>query len=490
MTQTTLQVVPINGVVFPHQTVQLFIPSNSSLFSNPIFVFISLTICLGTNLIGTNIGICFQRDPTRKNSILSYLTDIGIIIRVTDEITETNKGDGRQHKMIRGAAMKRFKLRNFLPKMQCLSAEVELLPDENPVTKDDTFFKDDVVNRLKDQAYKYIELVAKDQLKIKAKLDLIRSENNLTKLHYIVASYLEIKDEEKCRLLEIEDVRERIVGLVSILEGEIKAHESGPNGNRYDDTSSDSPKAVISANIKRSQENNTVSDTNHKETDFLETKLNNAGLPLEAYKTAMQELNRFKQMDSHSNEYHIQRRYLETLSELPWNRKSQEIEDINHAEKILNDGHAGLEKIKERILEFLAVKILKKNSKGSIICLQGPPGVGKTSLGKSIAESLGRKFERIALGGVQDEAEVRGHRRTYVGAMPGALIQGLLKCQTNNPVILLDEIDKLGKNASKGDPSAAMLEVLDPNQNHTFKDHYLGVPFDLSNILFIATSNR
>mmetsp|Transcript_34933 Transcript_34933/g.31472 ORF Transcript_34933/g.31472 Transcript_34933/m.31472 type:complete len:271 (+) Transcript_34933:962-1774(+) len=169
---------------------------------------------------------------------------------------------------------------------------------------------------------------------------------------------------------------------------------------------------------------------------------------------------------------------------------STEIKDLVHAENILNKDHAGLDKIKKRILEFLAVKILKKDSKGTILCFQGPPGVGKTSLGRSIAESLGRKFERVSLGGVRDEAEIRGHRRTYVGAMPGVFMEALLRCKTNNPVILLDEIDKVGRNSHHGDPSSALLEVLDPNQNSTFKDHYIQIPFDLSNVLFVATANQ
>lgn len=391
--------------------------------------------------------------------------------------------------MIRGSALKRFKLMNFLPKMQCLSAEVELLPEERLITKDDKLLKDDIIKKLKDQAYRYIELVEKDASRVKPKLELVRSENNITKLHYIIASYLEIKDEDKCRLLEIEDVRDRIVELVHILEEEIRTFESGSDSKTQEEASSETIQSPLQASNKRFQDS-IKDDNKQKESDLLETKLEDARLPQAAYKVAMQELNRFKQMSSQTNEYHVQRRYLETLAELPWNTRSREVEDINFAEKVLNEGHAGLDKIKERILEFLAVKILNKNSKGTIICLQGPPGVGKTSLGKSIADSLGRKFERIALGGVRDEAEIRGHRRTYVGAMPGTLIQGLIKCQTNNPVFLLDEVDKLGKNTSHGDPSAAMLEVLDPNQNHTFKDHYLGVEFDLSNILFVATSNR
>ena len=443
---------------------------------------------LEKNLLGTTLGICFQKDSSRKFSILSYLTDIGIIIKVTDEVTETVNGDSRQYKMIRGAAMKKFKLRSFLPKVQALSAEVELLPDEISLTKEDLFFKNGVASRLKDLSYKYIELVCKNQLKYRAKLDLIRSENNLTKLHYIVASYLKVNDEEKCKLLEIENIRDRITKLITILEQELKLSETGyPNSD--DKSPDESPLTPKKDNLSKVLDDNSQGD-GIQEIEALEAKISKIGLPSEAYDLAIQELRRLKQLDSHSSDYYVQKKYLDTVVSLPWNKKSPESNNISMAEKVLEESHAGLEKIKERILEFLAVKILKKDSKGTIICLHGPPGVGKTSLGKSIADSLGRKFERIALGGVRDEAEIRGHRRTYVGAMPGTFLQALLKCKTNNPVILLDEIDKIGHNSNLGDPSAALLEVLDPNQNNSFKDHYLGTSFDLSNILFVATANR
>lgn len=233
-------------------------------------------------------------------------------------------------------------------------------------------------------------------------------------------------------------------------------------------------------------------DVEDEEDDVATVKemLKKANLPEDAKKIALRELKRLQNIQPHHPEYMVCRTYLDLLASLPWEKSTADSDDLRKAREILDKDHYGLEKVKRRILEFLAVRKLRSDMKGPILCLNGPPGTGKTSLGRSVARALGRRFHRIALGGVRDEAELRGHRRTYIGSMPGVIIEALRGTNTNNPVILLDEIDKLTNNTNQGNPSGALLEILDPEQNHTFKDHYMNTSFNLSKCMFLATCNE
>jgi ATP-dependent Lon protease len=304
-----------------------------------------------------------------------------------------------------------------------------------------------------------------------------------------LASQLRISVEDKQGLLELFSAQARLARLIEILEIELEKRQLD---------------RTIQTRVKRQMEKaqkeyylNEQIKAIHKELgrkderaelDELKKKIEEAGMTEEAKEKALQELHRLEAMPPMSAEGTVSRTYIDWLVSVPWKQKSKEIRDLAKAEEVLNEDHYSLEKIKDRILEYLAVRQLVKNPKGSILCFVGPPGVGKTSLGKSIARATGRKFVRLSLGGVRDEAEIRGHRRTYIGALPGQIIQMMKKAGTVNPVLLLDEVDKLGTDF-RGDPSSALLEVLDPEQNHMFQDHYLDVEFDLSKVFFIATAN-
>lgn len=304
-----------------------------------------------------------------------------------------------------------------------------------------------------------------------------------------LADKMKLPIEDKQRLLETYSTHERLLRITEILEVEIEKH----NIDR-----------TIQTRVKRQMEKqqreyylNEKIKAIHKELgrkderaefDELKQKIEESGMPEEALEKALNELKKLEQMPPMSAESTVSRNYLDWLIGVPWKKRTEEIQDIQHAQGVLDADHYGLDKIKERILEYLAVRQLVEKPRGSILCFVGPPGVGKTSLGRSIAQATGRNFVRFALGGVRDEAEIRGHRRTYIGALPGQIIQLMKKAGTVNPLILLDEVDKLG-NDFRGDPAAALLEVLDPEQNHAFHDHYLDVEYDLSQVMFIATAN-
>ena len=304
-----------------------------------------------------------------------------------------------------------------------------------------------------------------------------------------MSSHLRISVEEKQELLEIFSVQERLQKLTEILEQEIEKKQLDRTVHTRTKKQMDKHQREYYLNEQIKAIHKELGRKDDKaELEELKKKIEEAGMTVEAKDKAMQEFARLEAMPPMSAESTVSRTYVDWLVNVPWKTASEEINDLNEAERVLNEDHYGLEKIKERILEHLAVRQLVKNPKGTILCFVGAPGVGKTSLGKSIANATGRKFVRLSLGGVHDEAEIRGHRRTYIGALPGQIVQLMKRAGTINPVILLDEVDKLGKDF-RGDPSAALLEVLDPEQNSTFRDHYLDVDYDLSQVFFIATAN-
>ncbi len=306
----------------------------------------------------------------------------------------------------------------------------------------------------------------------------------------MVASTLNISKEDKQKILETFDLKERLKEIIRFLNREIEVLELANKiqAEAKKDIDKAQREYFLRQQLKAIQKELGEKDEREAEIEELRTRLKEKKLPEAAAKEAERELNRLARMNPGSPEYVVARTYLDWILDLPWTESTEDNLDIERAKKVLDENHYDLDKIKKRILEYLAVRQLNPEARGSILCFVGPPGTGKTSLGRSIAAALGRKFVRVSLGGVRDEAEIRGHRRTYIGAMPGKIIQGIKKAGSNNPVFMLDEIDKLGADF-RGDPAAALLEVLDPEQNTTFVDHYLGVEFDLSKVMFITTAN-
>src|SRR5258707_12491659 len=322
---------------------------------------------------------------------------------------------------------------------------------------------------------------------IAAAVDSLESPSALADF---LAGIIDIPVREKQDLIETFDVTELLDKLLGLLAKRIQVLQlSKETGEQTQQTlSSQQREHILREQLRQIQKE--LGDDDVKSTDMKElaAKIDSAGMPKDAEERARRELKRLERMPEAAAEYAMTRTYLEWLIELPWSKLDPERIDIAEARRILDEDHYGLEKVKRRILEYLAVRKLNPNGKSPILCFVGPPGVGKTSLGQSIARAIDRKFARLSLGGVHDESEIRGHRRTYIGALPGNVIQAIHKVGTRNPVMMLDELDKLGP-GFHGDPAAALLEVLDPEQNATFRDNYLAVPFDLSKVLFIGTAN-
>ncbi|MGB6132225.1 MAG: endopeptidase La [Acidobacteriaceae bacterium] len=342
-----------------------------------------------------------------------------------------------------------------------------------------------LVQRVTSLFEQYVKL--QQSLNVETVASAIRTDEP-AKLADTIAASLQLEVPDKQELLDLFDLPERLLKIADVLDIEIeKLNMDRSIQSRVKRQMERAQKEYyLNEKIKAIQKE--LGRGEKSEFDELKKKIETSGMPKDVFEKATQELKKLEAMPPMSAESTVSRNYLDWLLAVPWKKKSKETRSIDHAEKVLNADHYGLEKIKERILEFLAVRQLVKNPKGSILCFVGPPGVGKTSLGMSIAKATGRKFVRMLLGGVRDEAEIRGHRRTYIGALPGQIIQSMKKAGTRNPVFMLDEVDKMASDF-RGDPASALLEVLDPEQNHSFQDHYLDVEYDLSQVLFVATAN-
>jgi ATP-dependent Lon protease len=378
----------------------------------------------------------------------------------------------------------RVSVQNFEGTEPFIAARVEARPD--PTTTDVEL--DALVMNLKDIAKRVVKLMPELPKEAGALVDSVTEPGHLADL---ITSNLELEVAEKQEILETYDLKARMRKVLQFLSRQLEVlkvrerintqvqEEMGRNQREY----------VLRQQLKAIKDELGELDDSGGDLEEFKEKIAQARMPEEAEKAALKQYDRLKSMQPSSAEYTVTRTYLEWLVELPWSVSTEDHIELDEVRKVLNEDHYDLEKVKKRIVEYMAVRKLKNDKKGPILCLSGPPGVGKTSLGRSVARAIGRKFVRVSLGGVRDEAEIRGHRRTYVGSLPGRVIQGIKKAGTNNPVFVLDEIDKLGHDF-RGDPASALLEVLDPEQNHAFSDHYLEVAFDLSKVMFIATANQ
>ncbi|MBL8614183.1 MAG: endopeptidase La [Deltaproteobacteria bacterium] len=428
---------------------------------------------------GMLLGILAQKEKTSEDPPVDDLYATGTVVKILKHVKIS--GD-KLHVIIQGLA--RFKVRRWVHTDPYLRAEIDVFeePTEHPAELNEK------ISTLRELAQRIIDL--SPQISSDASF-LVRSIDNPGVLADVVASNLGISFEEKQELLDTLETPLRMDKVITLLNKEIQVLEL--SNKIQSEVKGEMDRAqreyFLREQLKAIQKELGESDDRQEEFEDLKKKIKLAGMPQEVEKVAVKELKRMARMSPGAAEFTVSRTYIDWLIELPWKTSTPDNLDIARAEAILNEDHYDLEKVKTRILEYLAVRKLKNDMKGPILCLVGPPGVGKTSLAKSVARALGRNYYRIALGGVRDEAEIRGHRRTYIGSLPGKVIKGMKKAGSNNPVFVLDEIDKLGADY-RGDPSSALLEVLDPEQNDTFVDHYLDVPFDLSKVLFIATANQ
>ncbi len=426
------------------------------------------------------IFLAAQREITDENPSAESIYTVGTIAMI---MRMRKLPDGRVKILVQG--LTKGTIQDFTQEKPFFRAKVKQIKEGNATR--DNLEVEAMMRTVKEQLEKVISMGRMLSPDILMVVDDI---NDAGRLADLVASNLGLKVSEGQEILELFDPVDRLRRINDILvkELEILAMQARIRTQARDEMTKSQREYFLREQIRAIK--NELGDTESKSEEIqeLRNKVDAAKMPDEVRDEALKQIGRLERMHQDASEATIVRTYLDWLTDLPWGRTSEDSLDLNDAQKILDEDHFDLKKIKERILEFLAVRKLKPKMKGPILCFVGPPGVGKTSLGKSIARAMGRKFVRISLGGIRDEADIRGHRRTYVGAMPGRIVQGLKQAGTSNPIFMLDEIDKLGADF-RGDPASALLEVLDPEQNFSFRDHYLNLPYDLSNIMFIATAN-
>jgi ATP-dependent Lon protease len=424
------------------------------------------------------IGIITQKNPDIEEPGIDDLYMIGTIATIMKMVKMV---DGSQRIVVQGIC--RFKLVEFTTTEPHLRAKI--LPIFEEYQKDIEI--DAMYINLKNLYKKAVEMAPYLSSELSQIASQMENPGNLVDL---IGSTINIGVAEKQEILEKIDLKERLKKVTILLNREVETLELSSRIQSHVKEGIDKTQReyYLREQLKAIQKELGETDDKMSEMEEIRKKILEARMPPDVQKIAEKELDRLSKMSNMSAEYTVSRTYLDWLTEIPWSQATEDNLIIKDASRILDEDHYDLTKVKKRILEYLAVRKLKSDMKGPILCFVGPPGVGKTSLGKSIARALGRKFMRISLGGIRDEAEIRGHRRTYVGALPGRIIQGVKKAGSNNPVFMLDEVDKIGMDF-RGDPSSALLEVLDPEQNFSFSDHYLEVPFDLSKVMFIATAN-
>jgi ATP-dependent Lon protease len=464
----TLPMVPLRDlVIFPHAMIPFVVGRPSSIKA------------LEYGLVkGKKIFVSAQHDATRDNPGPDEIYTLGTICNIVQSL---KLPDGNLKVLVEG--LDRGRALEFKEEGGFLKVVSKLIPRQVETGSGIEAVMSKVIAHFE----QYVKL--SNNLHYDAMLAAVRVEDP-GKLADTIASHLVVSVEEKQNLLEIFSPQDRLTRIGTILEAEVDKLQVDKRiqGRVKKQMERAQKEYYLNEKMKAIQKELGRKDDRGNENEELRKKIEQARMPKDAEEKAVQELKRLESMPPMSAEATVSRNYLDWLIAMPWAKKTRERKDLLAAEKILNDDHYGLEKVKERIVEFLAVRQLVNNPKGPILCFVGPPGVGKTSLAKSIARATNRKFVRLSLGGVRDEAEIRGHRRTYIGAFPGQIIQMIKKAGTRNPVFLLDEVDKMSMDF-RGDPSAALLEVLDPEQNHSFSDHYLDVEFDLSSVFFIATAN-